>query len=183
MILRKALLFFTVLVFSSSLSKANNAYQQGESSSQSDSLQVQIQAMMEEIQSLKKSQTSLNRELNTVRAEIDKAEAKLQTNLEAGMTKSAKQQASFSEKVSAEIDAYQNRIKVLEDELVAREMEIESVEATANARFNNLLALIIITLLLSPILIWVSSRRNWKKAVTEHQANWNRFQEYILKKK
>ena len=59
---------------------------------------------------------------------------------------------------------------------------VEGVQASLDEKFNNQLIFFVIALVLFVFIAVISSKNASKKGLNQANANWNSFQEHILKK-
>lgn len=130
------------------------------------------------IKSLEVRNKKLSSDLNTVKQSNEKLEAtvagmtdKLQTEI----TKSQELQAQNERAMNLALDEFAKKFEKQNE-------TVKGVQDKLDQKFNNQLIYFLLGLLSIVIIAMVSVKNATKKALSQNTANWDNFQEHLLKK-
>lgn len=144
------------------------AYGQGERDNDLDkkikSLEARNQKLLSELKSVKQSNQKLE---TTVSGMSDK--------LQAEITKSQELQAQNERAMNLALDEFSKKFEKQNE-------TVKGVQDTLDQKFNNQLIFFFLGMVIVVIIAIVATKNATKKALSQNLANWNNFQEHLLKK-
>ncbi len=144
------------------------AYGQGEKDHDLDkkikSLEVRNQKLLSELKAVKQSNQKLEA---TVAGMTDKVQSEI--------TKSQELQAQNERAMNLALDEFSKKFEKQNE-------TVKGVQETLNQKFNNQLIYFFLGMALVIVIAIVATKNATKKALSQNVANWNNFQEHLLKK-
>jgi Skp family chaperone for outer membrane proteins len=99
----------------------------------------------------------------------------MQTKLSSEITRSQELQAQNERAMNLALDEFKKKF----DE---QNKTVESVQSSLDEKFNKQLVFFVLGLILFAIITLLATRNATKKGLNQANANWNNFQEHLLKK-
>ncbi len=130
------------------------------------------------IKTLEVRNQKLSSELNAVKQSNQKLEATvagMTDKLQAEITKSQELQAQNERAMNLALDEFSKKFEKQNE-------TVKGVQETLDQKFNNQLIYFFLGLLAVVIIAIVATKNATKKALNQNVANWNNFQEHLLKK-
>lgn len=126
---------------------------------------------MEEVKSLR---AELQR-MQSKNAELASTLSGMETKVSSEITRSQELQAQNERAMNLALDEFKKKFE-------EQNKTVEGVQASLDEKFNNQLIFFVIALVLFVFIAVISSKNASKKGLNQATANWNSFQEHILKK-
>jgi predicted RNase H-like nuclease (RuvC/YqgF family) len=130
------------------------------------------------IKSLEVRNKKLQSELNAVKQSnqnLQSAVAGMTEKIQSEITKSQELQAQNERAMNLALDEFSKKFEKQNE-------TVKGVQDTLDQKFNNQLIFFFLGMILVVIIAIVATKNATKKALTQNQANWNNFQEHLLKK-
>lgn len=130
------------------------------------------------IKSLEVRNKKLQSELNSVKQsneQLQSSVAAMSEKIQSEITKSQELQAQNERAMNLALDEFSKKFEKQNE-------TVKGVQDALDAKFNNQLIFFFLGMVLVVIVAIVATKNATKKALTQNQANWNNFQEHLLKK-
>ncbi len=130
------------------------------------------------IKSLEVRNKKLQSELNSVKQsneQLQSSVAAMSEKIQSEITKSQELQAQNERAMNLALDEFSKKFEKQNE-------TVKGVQDALDSKFNNQLIFFFLGMGLVVIVAIVATKNATKKALTQNQANWNNFQEHLLKK-
>lgn len=130
------------------------------------------------IKSLEVRNKKLQSELNSVKQsneQLQSSVAAMSEKIQSEITKSQELQAQNERAMNLALDEFSKKFEKQNE-------TVKGVQDALDSKFNNQLIFFFLGMVLVVIVAIVATKNATKKALTQNQANWNNFQEHLLKK-
>lgn len=159
-----------IVMFISAVSFAQTGAEGG-SSAELKRLSDRANRASEEVKSLRNEVSALRAKNNELRGQI----SGMQEKISAEIARSQELQAQNERAMNLALDEFKKKF----DE---QNKTVEGVQASLDDKFNKQLIFFVLGLVLFVIIAMVMTNSATQKGLKQAQANWNEFQEHILKK-
>ncbi|MDP1727908.1 MAG: hypothetical protein Q8M15_14075 [Bacteroidota bacterium] len=131
------------------------------------------------IQKLELKNSILNKQINDLKVEnqlLTKTLAGIKSNVNEQITKGLELQAQNERAMNLALDEFEKKFKEQNE-------TFSFVQDQLDKKFNTQLILLSIFMIVFIVIVYILTKSIGKRALSQHSANWNSFQEYILKKR
>ncbi len=133
----------------------------------------------QKIQKLEVKNSILTKQLNDLKLDnqaLTKTLADIKSEVNEQLTKGLELQAQNERAMNLALDEFEKKFKEQNE-------TFSFVQNQLDKKFNTQLILLTIFMIVFIGIVYILTRSIGKKALSQHSANWNSFQEYILKKR
>jgi predicted RNase H-like nuclease (RuvC/YqgF family) len=159
-----------IVMFSSVLSFAQTGMESG-NSAELKRVSDRANRASEEVRTLRNEVSALRAKNNKLQSQLTGMQEKVSTEI----TRSQELQAQNERAMNLALDEFKKKFE-------EQNKTVEGVQASLDDKFNKQLIFFVLGLVLFVIIAMVMTKSATQKGLNQANANWNEFQEYILKK-
>lgn len=159
-----------IIMFSSVLSFAQTGTENG-NGAELKRVSDRANRASEEVRALRNEVSALRRKNNDLQSQL----SGMQKKVSAEITRSQELQAQNERAMNLALDEFKKKFE-------EQNKTVEGVQASLDDKFNKQLIFFVLGLVLFVIIAMVMTKSATQKGLNQAKANWNEFQEHILKK-
>ena len=159
-----------IVMFSSVLSFAQTGMESG-NSAELKRMSDRANRASEEVRTLRNEVSALRAKNNKLQSQLTGMQEKVSTEI----TRSQELQAQNERAMNLALDEFKKKFE-------EQNKTVEGVQASLDDKFNKQLIFFVLGLVLFVIIAMVMTKSATQKGLNQANANWNEFQEHILKK-
>ena len=159
-----------IVMFSSVLSFAQTGMESG-NSAELKRVSDRANRASEEVRTLRNEVSALRAKNNKLQSQLTGMQEKVSTEI----TRSQELQAQNERAMNLALDEFKKKFE-------EQNKTVEGVQASLDDKFNKQLIFFVLGLVLFVIIAMVMTKSATQKGLNQANANWNEFQEHILKK-
>jgi predicted RNase H-like nuclease (RuvC/YqgF family) len=159
-----------IIMFSSVLSFAQTEMESG-NSAELKRVSDRANRASEEVRTLRNEVSALRAKNNDLQSQL----SGMQKKVSAEITRSQELQAQNERAMNLALDEFKKKFE-------EQNKTVEGVQASLDDKFNKQLIFFVLGLVLFVIIAMVMTKSATQKGLNQANANWNEFQEHILKK-
>ena len=159
-----------IIMFSSVLSFAQTGMESG-NSAELKRVSDRANRASEEVRTLRNEVSALRAKNNDLQSQLND----MQETVSAEITRSQELQAQNERAMNLALDEFKKKFE-------EQNKTVEGVQASLDDKFNKQLIFFVLGLVLFVIIAMVMTKSATQKGLNQANANWNEFQEHILKK-
>jgi predicted RNase H-like nuclease (RuvC/YqgF family) len=159
-----------IILFSSVLSFAQTGMESG-NSAELKRVSDRANRASEEVRTLRNEVSALRAKNNDLQSQL----SGMQEKVSAEITRSQELQAQNERAMNLALDEFKKKFE-------EQNKTVEGVQASLDDKFNKQLIFFVLGLVLFVIIAMVMTKSATQKGLNQANANWNEFQEHILKK-